>query len=95
MWDLIDTQQVDGSWTQAVIPHVFCREQGVKKIQEEDPSLVDINVIATYLALYELEFYYFDKKSEWKLVAMKGKKYLKSKGIDFDSKKFECLAEYY
>lgn len=86
MWDIIDRQNVDGSWSNSILDILWSTD---KKLKDSAPDMVktklngddQLTALYTLLALEGLKQCFDDKAAEWKLVAMKGKMFLQKKGI--------------
>ncbi len=99
MWDILDIQEIDGSWSSSILDVVQLSESDVSGAISEQLSSLGLSttdkmtVIYTWLALKYLSSFYSDKSAEWKLVAMKGKMWAQSKSANLDQLSFDLTLE--
>ena len=89
--DIIKHQNVEGYWKSEILDQVGRTIEEVSTtiselITSQISTLEDqLKVICTVIAIKTLKSKYSHKQKEWRLIAMKGIKYLQNKGFDFNT----------
>ncbi|KAB7498347.1 von Willebrand factor A domain-containing protein 5A [Armadillidium nasatum] len=79
--DIISNQQFDGFWTLQYCKIILNLSEDICNSIQTKLSLKD-NILGTVLVLAYLESKFVSRKEEWKLVALKGRKFLESNKIN-------------
>ncbi|RXG62401.1 hypothetical protein Avbf_16229 [Armadillidium vulgare] len=90
--DIISNQQFDGFWTLQYCNIILNFSEDICNSIQTKLSLKD-NILGTALVLAYLESKFASRKEEWKLVALKGRKFLESNNINPSDVISKCLLE--
>ncbi|RXG70998.1 hypothetical protein Avbf_01270 [Armadillidium vulgare] len=90
--DLISFQQFDGSWSLNDCLNLLNIDENFCKTIRSKVSLDDV-CLGTALILAYLELKFDSRKEEWKIVALKGHKFLKVNKIDSADVVQKCSLE--
>ena len=95
--DFIETQHVEGYWTQELLDYVDVSmddiNQGITQDVKDKVSNQEqqVKVVLTWIGITMLEEKYGHLRDEWRLIVKKGKQFIASNGLRYDNLSFPAI----